>query len=179
MEIGGNFEFNFLPYITGDDKKVFSPYLFIGLALFHFNPQANLNNQWYDLQAVGTEGQGSFAYKSDRYKLTQVSVPFGAGIKYSVSKRLCIGAEWGLRKTYTDYLDDVSTVYADPRLIMAEQGEAAATLSDPTIDGTDPSFAKPGRQRGGSRTRDWYSFSGIMISFKLGQQNPCAAYNHF
>jgi hypothetical protein len=64
-------------------------------------------------------------------------------------------------------------------LILAEQGPDAAILSDPTVIGSDPDNAKTGRQRGGSRTRDWYSFAGIMISFKLGQQNPCAAYNHF
>jgi hypothetical protein len=45
-----------------------------------------------------------------------VAIPFGIGAKMNVSKKVGIGLEWGPRKTFTDYLDDVSGTYPDVSL---------------------------------------------------------------
>lgn len=177
LEASGQIEFNFFPYETGDEKKRFTPYVFIGLGMFHFSPKAKFRDDWYNLQQLGTEGQGSLAYQTKKYSLAQLSIPFGMGIKYSLNKRWALGAEWGMRKTYTDYIDDVSTVYADPYILLAEQGPAAAYLSDQSHGNELQELANTGRQRGNSKTKDWYSFFGATLTYKLpGKYIKCSAY---
>lgn len=168
-------EYNYLPYITGSDaNNKFSPYIFTGLAIFHFNPQAEYNGVWYALQPLGTEGQRTSESTLKPYALTQVSIPFGLGVKYSLGRKICIGAEWGLRKTFTGYIDDVSGTYADATVIAAENGHAAAALSDRSIKslGQDDT----GLKRGNGKS-DWYSFAGVYITykFKINGDKVCPA----
>ncbi len=180
MEFSALIELNFMQYFTGSKSHRFSPFIFVGLGIFSFNPQAqytdeNGNTNWHDLQPLGTEGQGLVAYPDKKpYSLTQVSIPFGIGFKFGISKTVCIGLEWGMRKTFTDYIDDVSGTYIDPIYISAERGKIAAALADRTIELTDPITGskmlqhQPGESRGNSATNDWYSFAGITVTFKLG-----------
>lgn len=171
-ELSGQLEFNFLDYEIGNDYRPFSPYILIGLAGFKFNPQGNINDHWVDLQPLGTEGQGLPGGASKRkYKLTQFSIPFGVGVKINLSKYIGLSIEWGMRKTFTDYLDDVSTRYYDPMVIANRRGTTAAYFSDRSI-GTDPNYSNIGRQRGNSTTKDWYNFSGIALTIKLKEKRP-------
>ena len=174
FEFSPQLELNFLNYMTGNKKKdYFTPYIFGGVSVFAFNPKASYNGTWYNLQPLGTEGQGTTEVGTQHYSLVNIAFPFGLGVKYSVGKNICIGVEWGLRKTTTDYLDDVSTTYADPAILKAENGPIAAILADRS---TIPN--EPGTQRGNSNTKDWYSFAGafITIKFKAFKEGPCPAY---
>jgi hypothetical protein len=166
-------EFNFLPYATGNKKlAITTPYIFAGVAVFHFDPLGYYQGRWYKLQQLGTEGQGTPFNSTKTYSLTQFSIPFGVGVKINTAKRIGINFEWGLRKTFTDYLDDVSGTYVDPALLAAEKGPAAAALSDKSLVKEGGSNA--GRQRGNSFTKDWYSFAGVIITFKMkGKENSC------
>ncbi len=165
-ELSSQLELNFLPYVTGNtEEDYFSPYIFGGISVFRFNPKAEYNGTWYDLNPLGTEGQGTSEYSLKPYSLTNISLPFGLGIKYSIGKIICIGAEWGLRKTFTDYLDDVSTTYADPAILSAENGPISAVLSDRS----DNYGNNTGHQRGNSGNKDWYSFAGLFITFKINE----------
>jgi hypothetical protein len=169
-ELSGQLEFNFLDYEIGNDRHLFSPYIFFGLAGFKFNPQGNINNHWVDLQPLGTEGQGLPGGASKRkYKLNQMSIPFGIGVKMNLSKYIGMTIEWGMRKTFTDYLDDVSTKYYDPAVIAAKHGATAGSLSDRSI-GTDPNYSNIGRQRGNPTTKDWYCFAGIGLTIKFKEK---------
>lgn len=175
FEISSQLELNFLPYATGNtEKEYFTPYIFGGISVFSFNPKAKYNGTWYNLQPLGTEGQGTSVYGTSPYSLTKISFPFGLGFKYSVGKNVCIGAEWGLRKTTTDYLDDVSTTYADPVILSAENTPIAAVLADRSGTANNT-----GLQRGNSGTKDWYSFAGAFVTFKFkaGGNKSCPAYN--
>ncbi len=166
-EVSAQLEFNFLDYQIGMEKHKFSPYIFLGLGVFKFNPQGQLNNDWVALQPLGTEGQGLEGGASrKKYKLTQMCIPFGVGAKANLSKNIGLSFEWGMRKTFTDYLDDVSKKYYDPVALAAARGGTAATMSDPSI-GTDPGFNNTGRQRGNPTNKDWYSFIGIGLTVKL------------
>lgn len=166
-------EFNFLPYTTGNKKlSSVAPYIFGGVAVFHFNPKAQFEGHWYDLQELGTEGQGSSFVKKKRYSLTQFSIPFGVGIKLNTANRLGLTLEWGLRMTFTDYLDDVGGKYIDTRLLLAESGDAAAFFADRSLK-RDASGSNVGKQRGNSNSNDWYSFVGIFITYKLGGRPHC------
>lgn len=177
-DISVQLELNFLKYITGHEKYKFSPYIFTGVSLFNFNPRANYLGTWYALQPLGTEGQGTtLPNVGKRYSLTNVSIPFGLGIKYSPVKFLCIGAEWGLRKTFTDYIDDVSTVYPDPIVLSAENTDIAALLSDRTVYEEGETASNAGLQRGNSKTKDWYSFAGLFVQFRIQPKHGlCPAY---
>jgi hypothetical protein len=168
-ELAGRGEFNFIEYKIGDESNQFTPFMFLGLAVFNFNPKASYGNQWVALQPLRTEGQ------SKAYMRTQVSIPFGAGIKANLAKRIGLVIEWGLRKTFTDYLDDVSTVYADPSVLAATSGPLSAAVAD-----RSPTAASNvGRQRGNPRTKDWYSFAGVTLTFLLpGKPQHCSSYNY-
>ncbi|MCX6296331.1 MAG: DUF6089 family protein [Bacteroidetes bacterium] len=169
-ELSAQLEFNFLDYQIGNEKYKFSPYLFFGLAGFKFNPQGQLNNNWVALQPLGTEGQGLEGGASKKkYKLIQMSIPFGVGAKANLSKNIGISFEWGMRKTFTDYLDDVSKKYYDPLILASARGGTAAVMSDPSI-GTDPAYRNTGRQRGNPTNKDWYSFAGIALTIKLKEK---------
>lgn len=167
LDFHGLFEFNFFPYQLASSKSAgMTPFVFGGLTVYHFNPQAELDGEWYDLQPLGTEGQGTAAYPSrEKYKRTQVAIPFGGGFKIRFTKRFGMTIEAGARRLYTDYLDDVSTTYADKDVIMAEHGEIAVLLSDRSIDGQ--AAGNTNRQRGNAGDKDWYMFSGITLNFTL------------
>jgi len=165
-------EFNFLDYQIGNEKRKFTPYIFFGLGAFQFNPIGEMNGNWVALQPLGTEGQGlRGGATKKKYKLLQISIPFGVGVKTNLSKKIGLSIEWGLRKTFTDYLDDVSKRYYDPVALAAARGTTAAIMSDKSI-GNDPNYSNVGRQRGNATTKDWYAFAGIVLSFKLKQREP-------
>ena len=154
IELSGQIEFNFLPYETGNSLYNWTPFIFTGVSIFNYNPQAEgSDGQWYNLQELGTEGQGTTSFPNrKKYSLTQLSVPFGGGVKIGVSDNFNIIVEYGLRKTFTDYIDDVSTTYAG---IPSEFTNIAIELADQSIDG--PQLA--GIARGDETNKDWYSFS--------------------
>ncbi|MGY6562519.1 MAG: type IX secretion system protein PorG [Luteibaculaceae bacterium] len=167
VEFGGQFEINFVEYEIGNKKKPFTPYMFVGLSFFYMNPQAQLDGVWYDLQPLGTEGQG-IEGNSNNYSRNQISMPFGLGIKWNVGRRLAIGLEYGLRRTWTDYLDDVSGIYFNNALIAQNNGEIAALLADRSPLNRGINGTNEGMRRGDDSRNDWYSFFGVTISWRLG-----------
>jgi hypothetical protein len=162
-------EFNFLDYQIGNERKKFTPYIFAGVGFFKFNPVAVYDNYSFTLQPLGTEGQGLEGGPKKKYKLTQFCIPFGVGLKTNLSKMIGLSIEWGMRKTFTDYLDDVSTTYYDPALLAAKHGAVSAVAADPSR-GTDPNYDNVGRQRGNPTTKDWYSYAGIVLTLKLKEK---------
>jgi hypothetical protein len=150
-------EFNFFDYFTGSKKSYFTPYLFAGIGFFTFNPKSY---EGVVLQPLGTEGQNEGFAERSPYKKFGVSFPFGIGFKYSLSERIGLGLEWGMRKTFTDYIDDVSTSYY---LVGAEidPSNLAGVQSDPTLN------HDPYMQRGNSGTKDWVSFFGLSVTYKI------------
>ncbi|HRW97735.1 MAG TPA: DUF6089 family protein [Bacteroidales bacterium] len=167
-ELSAIMEFNFLDYFSGSHVNYFSPYLFAGPAFFTFNPTAQYNNQTIVLRDIGTEGQLEGDADS-RYDLISFALAFGFGMKYSLSNRLGLTAEWGLRKTFTDYLDDISGNYYIDFSTVSNPG-SIENLSDPS-----PIKHEPGMQRGNSQNNDWYSFAGITLTyrFSVGEKSTC------
>lgn len=94
------------PGLRGSKKKVdFRTYLFAGVGLLYHNPQAQLNGEWVNLQPLQTEGV--------EYSKFQFVMPVGVGVAYTINRNHRIGFEFSWRVTFTDYLDDISTVYID------------------------------------------------------------------
>ncbi|MEZ5014433.1 MAG: DUF6089 family protein [Chitinophagales bacterium] len=147
--------------------NILSPYIFAGVGIYHFNPRANYQGVWYDLQPLGTEGQGSPLYPERvPYDLTQVCFPMGLGFKGSLSKDWNLGIEMGYRKTLTDYLDDVSTTYVSKEILLEEKGDIAWQLSNRTdeMNGGTEVLKDDHKYRGDDTNKDWYIFSGVTLS---------------
>lgn len=168
LEGTGQFEFNFFPYQTANPSTLFTPYMSVGLSIFRFNPKAYYNGGYIDLQPLGTEGQGTSANPDkDLYKRTNLAFVFGGGFKWKIGRRWSVVLESVVRKTYTDYLDDVSGVYADPNTIRVEYGKTAYYLSDRSI--VKNKAGNIGRQRGDNTNRDWYHFTGVQFTYTLSK----------
>ncbi|KWW30313.1 MAG: hypothetical protein AUK63_965 [bacterium P3] len=165
-------EFNFVPF--GAEGFCFrtAPYLFAGVGLFHFNPQARYRDpvsgrvSWVDLQPLRTEGQGSGVYP-DRvpYSLMQTVLPFGLGFKMALSKSVTLAVEYGYRLTWTDYLDDVSTTYVGDQVLGT--GTTAAALADRSGEVCEGYVNMPGIQRGDDSLDDAYAFFNVSLTVSM------------
>ncbi len=119
----GILEFNFLPYEIGNRRTApYSPYVFIGLAVFMVNPEIE-SNSGSTVNSTGTA--------------IAPSVPFGVGIKFSLNNSWGMGLEWGMRKTFMDEIDGLTS--------------------------TDSG----GYQLSNSQNKDWYSLLGLTLNYKI------------
>jgi hypothetical protein len=183
VELGGMVEFNYYSYAPADKDNRFTTYLFIGFNYFKMRPEAQLGDIWYELNTLSTEGQG-LSGGPNNYRLDAFAVPLGLGLKYNLGERIALGLEYGIRFTFTDYLDDVSTTYF-PLDELATQGQVspvAAQLADRRLDRTAPVSTLEGEptglQRGDPSRKDWYGFAGISFSVRIGKRiSTCATWD--
>jgi hypothetical protein len=182
LEGTGMIEFYPTVFLEDDPEDVtgrLRPYGVLGLGMFHFNPQGsyhapNGDTYWVDLRPLHTEGEG-FAEYPDRkeYSLTQMNIPMGAGIKYYLSDNVNISFEIIHRKTFTDYIDDVSTKYIDPSLfalhLSASQAVIATAMANKSPLATTPgSGYNPGNKRGDPTQKDAYFTAGFKLGIRIG-----------
>ncbi len=149
----------------------FTPFMYGGLAVFHFNPWTTDNNavKTY-LKPLSTEGQGLPQYpKQQPYKLVQIAFAFGGGLKFAVSERVNIGLEMSQRKTFTDYMDDLSSNYVDKDVLLQAKGTRAVALAyrGDELPGGNPLYPGHGEQRGTPSEMDWYYYTGLTVEIKL------------
>lgn len=173
-ELAAVVELNFLKLYNEPGKNYFTPYLFGGVSLFSFNPQAKYKDKWYDLQPLGTEGQGLEGLDRERYSLTGIALPFGMGFRFNFLYYYSIGFEWGMRKTFTDYIDDVSTTYVDHIKLNTERSPIVEYFSDPAHLDAGAEYHEEGTARGNAQTKDWYSFANLTFSFKFNYKQGCS-----
>lgn len=157
--------------ITPLDQHVFTPYIFAGVAVYHYDPYTfdSAGTKYY-LKPLSTEGEG-FVSGRNNYSLTQFSIPFGVGLKMPLSENINVGFEIGYRKLFSDYVDDVSTDYVDENLLLANRGTKAVELSyrgDELKDGVQ-TYPAAGVQRGNPSSKDWYYFTGLTLTYRLGK----------
>lgn len=153
------------------DRQRLSPYIFAGIARYHFDPYAfdTLGNKIF-LKPLSTEGQGLSQYPNVKaYKLGQWAIPFGGGIRLRVSDNVTLGYELGMRKLFTDYLDDVSGLYVDQFILAQEKGLKAVEMAFRAgeVKNSNATYPTAGDKRGGSQFKDWYYFHGLTLSFAL------------
>lgn len=162
------------------DKRI-SPYIFAGAAIYHFDPYTydTLGNKIF-LKPLSTEGQGLTQYPGRKeYKLNQFAIPFGGGIKFRVSDNVTLGYEFGIRKLFTDYLDDVSTRYVDPMILASQRGLKAVEMAyrGGELKGGNPNYPPTNSVRGGAKAKDWYYISGLTLTIGLGGGNRSDSYS--
>lgn len=168
-EIGLAGDFNFFEFHPGFEGYEFTPYVGLGLGVFSYDPYAYLNGEKYLLRTLGTEGQGSSLYPELKpYNPIAISIPFTLGAKYALNARTNVFAELTYRMTNTDYLDDVSGLYAPDAFPTLPDGSPspAFLLQDRSYE-TGTSIGIKGRQRGNSLQKDAFASFKVGISFNL------------
>ena len=168
-------EYYIFGYDTKASSQLFSPYFTVGFGFFHFNPKSDLNGEIYNLQPLGTEGQG-LPGQVGKYSKMALAIPFGGGVKIKINDKYNFGIELLARRSFTDYIDDVSTVYANTEDLFANYGEISAAFADRRGEALGvPQLNTPGFKRGGSSVDDYYfSFmfnltANLESIFGLGQ----------
>jgi hypothetical protein len=169
FELSHQLEFNFFGVDIRKMETRYTPYLLAGVSLFQFKPVTNYQGQTYELRALGTEGQNTPAeFTPNTYSYTQLAFPIGGGFRYRLSPHWNINIEVGLRKTVTDYLDDVGGTYPDEHLIRRynqDNPEKAVALSDRSRQESNNIGNIPGKQRGEKSNKDDYLFVGVMVTY--------------
>lgn len=146
------------------------PYGLIGIGGFHMNPKGQdpLTGDWIALKPLHTEGQGFPGTGRKEYKLFQLNVPMGIGLRYYVSETFNISLEVIHRQTFTDYIDDVSTTYIDPSLFYQHLPASQAAVAERMADKRNNGLASTtDDKRGTSSNNDSYYSIGFKMAFTL------------
>ena len=178
-------EFNFLEYYTGNPKRNVSPYIFGGISVFYYTAYATVGDTLVDLSDHLTEAAPSDPKWYDKaFGKTSpigISIPFGMGVKLALSKHMAATVEWRMQKTFTDYLDDVATVYpADDQPATVIVNGMYYDLTDPTAtpegipvnSNGNPTSTPNGnytkdQQRGNSAFNDWFGMARVSLTWKI------------
>jgi hypothetical protein len=131
-------------------RQVINFYGFVGIGFVYINPKTEYNGEMVALQPLRTEGV--------KYSKFQPVIPFGAGMKLKMGPFFNLAIEGGMRKTFTDYLDDISSAtYPDP----------ATLSSDLARDLSNRSPGKTVTIRGNPQTKDWYFMMNAKLQYYL------------
>jgi hypothetical protein len=140
-------------------------YLTAGIGAFYYNPKELYQGTWYTIHNYDLEGQG-LPGGPKQFKRVSISIPFGIGAKYIIARKFSVGIEYLFRKTFTDYIDGVSTVYYNPDLLLKYKGSTAVTLADPSL-GKVPGQTDIGQERGNPKDKDSYFTLEVKIGYIL------------
>jgi len=178
IEASSVFEIHFLSDETRSLHKMrgvhprinlpFGVYVFAGIGLVYFNPQAQFQNETYNLSDLGTEGQGLGS--GNYYSQYALVTPVGLAIRYRPVFRMYLSLEFSFRPAFTDYLDDVGGNYYDTEELYFERGAPAEYFGDPSLGSPPGKFdaiVAPGQPRGDASGIDSYMFVQISYSYKL------------
>jgi hypothetical protein len=122
-EVSSVIEYHFLDYKHDKSPIKWSPYAFGGVGFTRFSKVEQRGENFSRIQAV---------------------IPFGLGLKHLVGKRFSIDTEFGIRRTFSDQLDQIS--------------EGDLQVKD--------------YQYGNPNDQDWYYYFGISLSFII-YEIPC------
>lgn len=155
IELSAVLEVDFYPFFMGSKEYFTTPFIFGGFAGYYQSPQLEVND---DLQV-------NVPYSDyDDYKPIGVAMPFGLGLKTKLTDKICLTFEWGMRKTFTDEIDMVNSIY-----IVPENHNPAVINDEKTISNY---------QVGTDEEKDWYSFTGVHLTFKIkNKTKPCKIYD--
>lgn len=151
VDLSGQIVFNFHSYGNTMNTKKFTPYLFVGLAIYNIDSK---------LEPLSADSAGTaFPKEHSSQNIIGVAMPFGLGFK-CMFWNMTMGIEWSFRKTFSDNIDGLGNQY-----------DAGNTYGDP-VQYNQPS----GYQKGIFNTDDWYSLIGLTFSYrKKADKNACPA----
>lgn len=146
-------------------RNGFRAYIFAGVGGFYSNPKTLYKGEWVALQPLATEGV--------LYRKFVMNIPMGVGFYLTLNKKNRIGFEINYRKTFTDYIDDISGNYPDKPSDPYEQGlilrstELQGSQLDLNNPGLLDSHQFGGYKRGDSKHKDAYLTVGFSYSYVL------------
>lgn len=143
-------------------------YANVGGGISFFQPMNESNGIWYKLRPLGTEGQ-LIDPNQEVYKKYSPVIPFGFGKKFYLRNGMMLAMDISLRKSFTDYLDDVSGKYADINAIDESSGPLAAYFSNPAAGDFHEGnpVGRTGVDRGESSNLDNYFLFGFKLQIPL------------
>jgi hypothetical protein len=148
------------------NNRWWTPYAFAGVGLFHFNPYTkDAAGAKTFLKPLSTEGQG-FAPGVSEYKLTQFTIPFGLGFDYSLDEDMRVGLEFGYRKLFTDYVDDVSDTYVDEAALRSARGQTAVDLAWRGDEIHGGPYPGANSTRGNPKDKDGYYYVALTFTVR-------------
>ncbi len=135
-------------------------YGFTGIGVLYFNPKADYKGKSYALEPLHTEGVS--------YSRVVPVIPIGLGIRLKVGPNTNLVFEGGYRKTFTDYLDDVSNKYTAPSSnpITAYFQNPNNPLYNPAATGNTNTYTV-GYKRGNPNSADSYFLLNAKIEYYL------------
>ncbi|PCJ25678.1 MAG: hypothetical protein COA97_07305 [Flavobacteriales bacterium] len=150
---------------TGRYRTDFHLYVFGGVGAFYSNPQGQTSGgDWVSLKPLQTEGAS--------YSSFNLTLPLGIGFYYTLNRKYRLGLELGWRTTFTDYIDDASTVY-----VNTEDGISNKTNQEllDEINAENPDLVKPltqdafgpGKKRGDPSHNDSYLTATVNFSWAI------------
>ena len=169
-------------YSANDVIYKVRPYALLGVGVFQFKPQAQYvkndgSKEWTDLKPLRTEGQGMPNHPDKKeYSLTQINIPYGIGVKYFVTQDFAVSFEIVSRKTFTDYIDDVSTDYIGNEDFYAYFGQSSDLAAKAVQMANKSAFANGGNyrpgfgvgaKRGTATNNDSYYSSSVKVSMRF------------
>lgn len=146
----------------------FKSFVFAGIGGFIHGPKAKYDGSWTKLRPLETEGVS--------YSKLGVCLPFGIGFHFTRGRNHRFGWEMGWRMTFTDYLDDVSSTFADPNSLSSQSSIDLANRHDEiSLDDLSsvPSsvYYQPGQKRGDPTHNDTYFYTSFTYSYVIMGKN--------
>ena len=135
LELGGRAEVTIWYDNDVGNKGYYNPdfkvFLFAGLAGYSSNPKGQIYNngevqyggEWFELRDWKTEGQ------RESYAKYGLAIPAGIGAYFTYNKKWRVQWDLSWRTVFTDYLDDISTVYTTPNSDDTRIGNTGESLA--------------------------------------------------
>lgn len=153
------------------EDPTLSPYIGLGVGYLHFDPYTFLNGVKVKLQPLRTEGQGFNGVSAPApYSLNRVIFLGALGVSCKLSEQMFMRFEVMLRKTGTDYLDDVSTYFISPAQFDSNLPATDAQLAKQLFDRSTPKqnwYSGPGSIRGNPNDKDAYWSFNLKLGIRL------------
>lgn len=166
-------EINFFRFVPQSKTYNKTFYIFGGLGIFGYEPEAFYIDEWVALRPLGTEGQATPLSRQNSYGQTDLIFPFGFGYKHAFNEHWQFQLEFMAHSTRTDYLDDVSGNYVNANDLAQFNGPVAAALSDRSLLPADRS----NYARGNPDNNDWYFYTGIGLIWRFtSNREVCARF---
>ena len=148
-------------------RPQFNIYAFGGLAATWYSPRADIPEQDYNGNPFPDAGKFTPLRKLKtelvKYGAVTIALPVGFGIRYKINPWFNIAIDGGYRLTFTDYLDDVSTVHAGSSAFSDPLAQAMADRR-PELD---RSPALSGAKRGNPDKNDGYFLWNVKVEYYL------------
>jgi hypothetical protein len=158
----GNFEFlnyNSFRYLTRKEFPL-SLFAFAGLGITTNSPEALYQGKYYELRPLQTEGNS--------YSPVTAVIPLGIGVGYRFNESFSSSFSVGYRYSFSDYLDDVSTQYAES--FNSDIASQLQFRGDEIPAELQRNYG-PGAQRGNPGSKDGYMLLSLRVDYKIPKVN--------